>query len=55
MTFNEIQGGRSSHITPRNINKNALGNDLQWNAVANQNQEAGPITSYYIMHFVLQV
>ena len=37
----------------RSLESNALGNDLQGNAVANQ--EAEPITSHYMMHFVLHV
>ena len=37
----------------RTLRLNDLGNNLQRNAVANQNQGAEPITSYYIMRFVL--
>jgi hypothetical protein len=34
---------------------NDLWKNIQGNAVANQNQEAGQIMSYYIIHFVLHV
>jgi len=59
MTFNEIQGERVALLHQEMATKsgilwsNYLGNDLHGSAVTNQNQGAEPITSYYIMRFVL--
>ena len=38
----------------RTLPLNDLGNDLQGKAVANQNQGAEAITSYYIMHYIMR-